>query len=127
VIIILVTVWPQIPVFKGADKPILGKSINAGHFHGMDGLGDVPDSSAPGLDLVQKEGAVSAMIRLVNEYPGEVCVCVCVCLSVCLSVILLLWLVDRCVCILMVVCSNNVHAWKNMYSLFLFGYRQHQL
>ncbi|KAG7254864.1 hypothetical protein CRUP_030289 [Coryphaenoides rupestris] len=62
----------EIPVFKGADKPILGKSINAGHFHGMDGLGDVPDSSAPGLDLVQKEGAVSAMIRLVNENPGEV-------------------------------------------------------
>ncbi|CAL8266551.1 unnamed protein product [Lota lota] len=62
----------EIPVFKGADKPILGKRIDAGHFHGMDGLGDVPDPDAPGLDLIQKEGAVSAMIRLVNENPGQI-------------------------------------------------------
>lgn len=73
----------QIPVFKGAVKPILGDSINAGNFHGEDGLGDAPDPNTPGLDLVQKEGAVSAMIRIVNENPGEVrdvrqlCVCVC--------------------------------------------------
>jgi len=59
-------------VFKGAAKPILGRCINAGHFHGEDGLGDAPDPNAPGLDLVQKEGAVSAMIRIVNENPGEV-------------------------------------------------------
>lgn len=63
----------QIPVFKGAAKPILGKSIDAGHFHGQDGLGDAPDASAPGLDLVQKEDAVSAIVRIVNENPGEVC------------------------------------------------------
>ncbi|XP_031150125.1 inosine-uridine preferring nucleoside hydrolase isoform X2 [Sander lucioperca] len=62
----------EIPVFKGAAKPILGNSLNAGHFHGQDGLGDAPDPNAPGLDLVQKEGAVSAMIRIVNENPGEV-------------------------------------------------------
>ncbi|XP_056279825.1 inosine-uridine preferring nucleoside hydrolase isoform X2 [Pseudoliparis swirei] len=62
----------EIPVFKGAAKPILGRCINAGHFHGEDGLGDAPDPNAPGLDLVQKEGAVSAMIRIVNENPGEV-------------------------------------------------------
>ncbi|XP_023141548.1 inosine-uridine preferring nucleoside hydrolase isoform X1 [Amphiprion ocellaris] len=61
-----------IPVFKGAAKPILGNTINAGGFHGHDGLGDAPDSNAPDLDLVQKEGAVSAMIRIVNENPGEV-------------------------------------------------------
>ncbi|XP_049450511.1 inosine-uridine preferring nucleoside hydrolase isoform X1 [Epinephelus fuscoguttatus] len=62
----------EIPVFKGAAKPILGNSLNAGHFHGRDGLGDAPDPNAPGLELVQKEGAVSAMIRIVNENPGEV-------------------------------------------------------
>lgn len=62
----------QIPVFKGAAKPILGKSLDAGLFHGVDGLGDAPDPSAPGLDLVQEEGAVSAVIRIVNENPGEV-------------------------------------------------------
>lgn len=62
----------QIPVFKGAAKPILGNNIDAGSFHGQDGLGDAPDPNAPGLELVQKEGAVSAMIRIVNENPGEV-------------------------------------------------------
>ncbi|XP_029315059.1 probable uridine nucleosidase 1 isoform X1 [Cottoperca gobio] len=62
----------QIPVFKGAAKPILGNSISVGDFHGEDGLGDAPDPNAPGLDLLQKEGAVSAIIRIVNENPGEV-------------------------------------------------------
>ncbi|XP_028292836.1 inosine-uridine preferring nucleoside hydrolase [Gouania willdenowi] len=62
----------EIPVFKGASLPILGKRIDAGVFHGLDGLGDVPDPNAPGLDLVQKEDAVSAIIRIVNENPGEV-------------------------------------------------------
>lgn len=83
----------KIPVFKGAAKPVLGNSISAGHFHGLDGLGDAPDPNAPGLDLVQEEGAVSAMIRIVNENPGEVrdtthfCMCVCLlCLkSLCVS------------------------------------------
>ena len=68
--------WPvcqcKIPVFKGSAKPVLGKGISAGHFHGMDGLGDAPDPNAPGLDLIQKESAVSAMIRIVDENPGEV-------------------------------------------------------
>uniref|UniRef100_A0A1A7XE70 Inosine/uridine-preferring nucleoside hydrolase domain-containing protein n=1 Tax=Iconisemion striatum TaxID=60296 RepID=A0A1A7XE70_9TELE len=62
----------KIPVFKGADKPILGNTLDPGHFHGQDGLGDAPDPNAPGLDLLQKENAVSAMIRIVNENPGEV-------------------------------------------------------
>eukprot|EP00066_Takifugu_rubripes_P017401 XP_011606667.1 PREDICTED: inosine-uridine preferring nucleoside hydrolase-like isoform X1 [Takifugu rubripes] len=62
----------EIPVFKGAAKPLLGNAIDAGHFHGYDGLGDVPDANAPGLDMVQKEGAVSAMIRIINENPGKV-------------------------------------------------------
>ncbi|XP_015253676.1 PREDICTED: inosine-uridine preferring nucleoside hydrolase-like isoform X1 [Cyprinodon variegatus] len=63
----------EIPVFKGADKPILGNSLSGGNFHGEDGLGDAPDPGAPGLDLIQEENAVSALIRIVNENPGEVC------------------------------------------------------
>lgn len=63
----------EIPVFKGASKPILGNVIDAGQFHGEDGFGNAPDPNAPSLDLTQKEGAVSAMIRIINENPGEVC------------------------------------------------------
>ncbi|XP_021434468.2 inosine-uridine preferring nucleoside hydrolase isoform X1 [Oncorhynchus mykiss] len=62
----------EIPVFRGAAKPILGNVISAGNFHGQDGLGDAPDPNAPGLDMLQMEGAVSALIRIVNENPGEV-------------------------------------------------------
>ncbi|KPP56833.1 hypothetical protein Z043_125509 [Scleropages formosus] len=62
----------EIPVFRGASKPILGVSKDAGFFHGADGLGDVPDSNAPGLEMVQKEGAVAGMIRIATEHPGEV-------------------------------------------------------
>lgn len=74
-------------MFKGAAKPILGNTIDAGSFHGQDGLGDAPDPNAPGLILVQKEDAVSAMIRIINENPGAVRrvtqYCVCVCVFVC--------------------------------------------
>lgn len=50
----------------------MGKCIDAGYFHGQDGLGDAPDPNAPSLDLVQKEHAVDAIIRIVNENPGQV-------------------------------------------------------
>ncbi|KAG8442471.1 hypothetical protein GDO86_011313 [Hymenochirus boettgeri] len=62
----------DIPVFRGASKPVLGEAIHASYFHGVDGLGDVPDSKAPGLDHMQKEHAVDALIRIVSEHPGQV-------------------------------------------------------
>ncbi|XP_062862243.1 inosine-uridine preferring nucleoside hydrolase [Trichomycterus rosablanca] len=62
----------EIPVFMGASKPLLGNVISASHFHGQDGLGDAPDPDAPSLELAQEEGAVSAIIRLVNAHSGEV-------------------------------------------------------
>ncbi|KAM6945486.1 inosine-uridine preferring nucleoside hydrolase-like [Aplochiton taeniatus] len=62
----------DIPVFRGAEEPLLGHVLHAADFHGKDGLGDAPDPNAPGLNLIQKEGAVQAMIRMVNQHPGEV-------------------------------------------------------
>ncbi|KAM4046738.1 inosine-uridine preferring nucleoside hydrolase-like [Anomaloglossus baeobatrachus] len=62
----------QIPVYRGATRPLLSKSVHASFYHGVDGLGDAPDSTPPDLDLLQKEHAVLAMIRIINDYPGEV-------------------------------------------------------
>lgn len=69
----------KIPVFRGAAKPILGNAIDAGNFHGKDGLGDVPDPNAPGLDWIKQESAVSAISRIINENPREVRGLLCVC------------------------------------------------
>ncbi|XP_061082099.1 inosine-uridine preferring nucleoside hydrolase [Conger conger] len=62
----------EIPVFRGASKPILENTLSAGHFHGLDGLGDAPEPEAPGLEMIQREGAVAAMIRIAREHAGEV-------------------------------------------------------
>ncbi|XP_029025802.1 nucleoside hydrolase-like [Betta splendens] len=62
----------DIPVYRGCKLPILADKLNAGDYHGKDGLGEVPDPDAPGLDLLQKKKAAQAMIDIVNENPGEV-------------------------------------------------------
>nr|XP_010777495.1 PREDICTED: uncharacterized protein LOC104952379 [Notothenia coriiceps] len=62
----------DIPVYRGCAEPLLARRLHAGDFHGKDGLGDVPDPNAPGLELLQKKGAAQAIIKMVNEHPGEV-------------------------------------------------------
>ncbi|XP_051283667.1 inosine-uridine preferring nucleoside hydrolase isoform X2 [Dicentrarchus labrax] len=62
----------DIPVYRGCAEPLLARKLHAGDFHGKDGLGDVPDPSAPGLELLQDQKAVQAMIQIVKENPGEV-------------------------------------------------------
>ncbi|XP_038674847.1 inosine-uridine preferring nucleoside hydrolase-like [Scyliorhinus canicula] len=62
----------EIPVFRGACRSLLGQTLNASDYHGKDGLGDVPDPNAPGLEHVQTEHAVTAMIRIVTEHTGQI-------------------------------------------------------
>ncbi|XP_053569061.1 inosine-uridine preferring nucleoside hydrolase-like [Bombina bombina] len=62
----------DIPVYRGASTSIIGGNIHASYFHGIDGLGDVPDPDAPGLELIKKEHAVDAMKRLASKYPGKI-------------------------------------------------------
>ncbi|KAM3933042.1 pyrimidine-specific ribonucleoside hydrolase RihA-like [Leptodactylus fuscus] len=64
----------EIPVYGGASKPLLANTLHASFYHGVDGLGDAADSTAPDIGLLQKEHAVLAMIRIVNEYSGKVSV-----------------------------------------------------
>lgn len=45
---------------------------DASHFHGLDGLGEVEDIPHPDLSLLKTEHAVNALIRLINEHPGEI-------------------------------------------------------
>ncbi len=59
----------DIPVYPGCDKPLVIFQEDAAFVHGEDGLGDVgyvPKSRQP-----ETEHAALALIRMVNESPGE--------------------------------------------------------
>ncbi|XP_067841908.1 nucleoside hydrolase-like [Heptranchias perlo] len=62
----------EIPVYRGANIALLGERLHDPAYHGKDGLGDVPDPDAPGLDYIKDEHAVNAMIRIATEHSGQV-------------------------------------------------------
>lgn len=62
-------VGQDIPVYPGCDKPLLHFQEDAAFAHGNDGLGDV--GLVPQRRQAETEHAVAALIRMVNESPGE--------------------------------------------------------
>ena len=42
------------------------------YFHGLDGMGDSEDIMPLDMSLLKSDHAVNALIRLINEYPGEI-------------------------------------------------------
>ena len=46
--------------------------LDASHYHGDDGLGDVKDITEPDINLIQKEHAVDYLVRIGQQFPGEI-------------------------------------------------------
>ena len=59
----------EIPVFVGADRPLMRTLELATHVHGLDGLGNWP-ANEPSLKP-QPEHAVEALLKIAREEPGE--------------------------------------------------------
>lgn len=59
----------NIPVYKGADGPMMSKTYDASYAHGNNGLGgvEIPDSKAP----IEKEKAIDALYKKAKELKGE--------------------------------------------------------
>lgn len=58
----------DVPVYRGAAKPMLRQLETADWFHGKDGLGD--HGYGPLYRKAEGEHAVSAMIRVISAHPG---------------------------------------------------------
>ncbi len=59
----------EVPVFAGCAKPLVGEWVGAQHVHGVDGMGDSFFPRA--RQRAGGEHAVDALVRLVNDSPGE--------------------------------------------------------
>lgn len=62
----------DVPVYRGLNTPLVAEGMEATHYHGNDGLGDADLDLTVSMEMIQKEHAVSALLRLVNENPGEI-------------------------------------------------------
>ena len=58
----------DVPVYMGADRPLLRETAHADWFHGTDGLGN--SHFPPAKMRPQKEHGVDAIIRVIREHPG---------------------------------------------------------
>lgn len=68
---ILETAGIRCPVYKGADKPLVRKPVEAGDFHGESGL-DGPVFAPRTFQKVREEDGIEALIRLVKANPHQI-------------------------------------------------------
>ncbi len=59
----------EVPVYPGCPRPLLAEWVGAEHVHGQDGMGDSGFPRA--RQRPEREHAVDAILRLVDESPGE--------------------------------------------------------
>ena len=65
------SILKQVPVYKGAEKSLVGTQGDSSFYHGKDGLGDVPDPEPVNEALIMSEHAVAAMLSMSKKYKGE--------------------------------------------------------
>lgn len=67
---ILRAMGKTVPVYPGAEQPLVADWYSASDVHGDDGLGDWPER--PAVEVTpESEHAALALIRLANQFPGE--------------------------------------------------------
>ena len=71
VVAVFVHLKIQVPVYRGCENSLIGIDLKASHVHGSDGMGDMKDPPTVNMADLQKEHAVSAIIRLANQHPGK--------------------------------------------------------
>jgi purine nucleosidase len=59
----------DVPVFPGADRPLLRDLVTCEEVHGQDGMGD--SNFPPPRRAPEPEPAPAALVRLINRFPGE--------------------------------------------------------
>lgn len=59
----------EVPVFAGADRPLLHPAEDAGYVHGRDGFGDI--GYAPASRIAETEHAAQAILRLSHAHAGD--------------------------------------------------------
>jgi purine nucleosidase len=70
VLTILQAMDRDVPVYAGIDRPLVSEWEDAEEFHGSDGLGNYTDRP-PVTRTIEEENAVLALLRLSQEYDGE--------------------------------------------------------
>ncbi|XP_071960956.1 inosine-uridine preferring nucleoside hydrolase-like [Antedon mediterranea] len=62
----------DVAVYRGACSGIIGGTFRGTPYHGVDGMGDVQNIPQPDIKLIKEEVAAIALVRMVNERPGEI-------------------------------------------------------